>query len=292
MSLFESPFTIANEAVFWSDHEIRGAESETFGHCGGDWACDRHHVYFRDSRKLIDRNSFQFLNPLFVKDSNAVYDHTGTIKNADPSSFVVLDSGVIRHEASTLGGLSLEGYARDVSNVYYHEESANRAAVVRKADPESFQSLRNQFGIDQTSVYFQTRKLTGSNPASWVYLGGGWSMDKDRLFHCHAEITGVDRSSFYTLSRFPSSNFATDFNSYFLNGSPATDAEFWDRIDSDIASMKRKIEAGFHRARRTCKRCEGSGDCFCVRKNRPVSNCTRCGYTGVCNACKGIGRII
>ncbi len=233
MNGFTSSYVIRDGVVFWRHYAVAHADPASFQALGGDWGVDRQSVFVQDRRKKIDRSTFRYLNPLFVLDQKAVYDWNGPIKGADPASFVALDPG-IEPGYDILQETWNRGYGRDSRQVYYHDQMVGRAAVVRGADPSSFQSFRNGYGSDAVSVYFGKARLKHSHPATWVYLGRGYSADRDRIFYCERELVGIDRAAFTVVGLPTSANYATDGTRWFENDREIPAKQFLGEMKSSI----------------------------------------------------------
>src|SRR5690349_4086692 len=74
MILLGNPYTIKNGIVHWGRHPVPQADPATFQHLGGDWGWDARHVFVQAKAKKIDVATFEYLNPVFVKDANNAYD--------------------------------------------------------------------------------------------------------------------------------------------------------------------------------------------------------------------------
>ena len=101
MILLGNPYAIKNEIVHWASHPVVQADPATFQHLGGDWARDARHVFVQGKPKKIDIATFEYLNPVFVKDNDNAYDWEGSIKGADAKTFEVLDPGIFITEEIT-----------------------------------------------------------------------------------------------------------------------------------------------------------------------------------------------
>lgn len=292
MILLGNPYAIKNGVVHWGRHPVAQADPATFQHLGGDWGRDARHVFVQAKPKKIDITTFQYLNPVFVKDGDKAYDWEGAIKGADATTFEVLDPGIfIAEEIATKSWA--RGYARDCNAVYFHDQMFGRATAVRGADPATFVSLRNDFGYDSESVWYQKARLQKADPKSWVYLGRLWSMDRERIYYAEREVPGVDRKSFTVVNAPTIGNLASDCERFFDADRPIDEQEFWKRVSENFADFEIWFRVAFHRIRNTCTTCNGSGDCNCKRKGggSDTASCARCGGTGKCHLCKGEGRV-
>lgn len=234
MDGFNNLYTFRDGVVYWQNHPVNDADPTTFQPLGGDWGVDRKSVFVQTKKKKIDRSTFRYLNPIYVVDCDAVYDWIGPIKNADPDTFEILDPG-IEPERNLLHETWNRGYARDAKQVFYHDQMHGRATVVRGADSATFRSFRNGFGIDQASVFFGKTRLKKSHPATWVYLGRGYSADRQRIFYYERELIGVDRTAFTVVGRPTGGNYATDGNRWFWNDREITAKKFLNAIERSIA---------------------------------------------------------
>lgn len=291
MILLGNPFAIKNGIVYWGRHPVPHADAATFQHLGGGWGRDVQHVYLQSKSKKIDITTFQYLNPVFVKDANNAYDWEGAIRGADPKTFETLDPGVFVSEEITTNCWA-RGYARDSNAVYFHDQMFGRATALRGADPATFVSLRNDFGYDSKSVWCQKSRLPKADPKTWVYLGRLWSMDRERIFYAEREVVGIDRKSFTVVHAPTIGNFSTDCERFFDADRPIDEQEFWKRVFENFSGFENWLQIAYHRIRNTCTTCDGSGDCYCKRKGESDSGpCARCSGSGKCHVCKGLGRI-
>lgn len=254
MILLGNPYTIKNGVVHWGRHPVPQADPETFQHLGGSWARDLRQVFVHDKPKKIDIATFEYLNPVFVKDARNAYDWEGSIKGADARTF-------------------------------------ETTRALRGADPRTFVSLRNNFGYDSKNIWCQKTKLPRADAKTWVCLGRWWSMDRDRIFYGATEVPGIDRTSFTVVAAPTGPNLATDGDRFFTGNRVIPEEEFWSRISEDFARFETWFRARYHGIRKTCTTCSGSGDCYCKRKEEPSESCARCNGSGKCHLCNGVGRV-
>lgn len=233
MEGFNTKYTIRDGAVYWRRRPVKHADAGTFQPLGGAWGADRESVFVQDRRKKIDRSTFRYLNPVFVLDCDAVYDWIGPIKNADPVSFDMLDPG-IEARFRILQETCRCGYGRDKDHVFYHYQMVGRATAVRGADPATFRSLRNGYGMDYASVFFGKDRLKNSHPRSWVHLGRGYSADRERVFYYERELLGVDRTAFTVVGLPTYGNYATDGKRWFQNDVEVTAKQFLEGVEQSI----------------------------------------------------------
>lgn len=237
MTQLRNCYTVQNGVVHWNGQPMPQAHATTFQHLGGAWARDAQHVFVQGTTKKIDIATFQYLNPVFVKDDTNVYDWEGTVKGADAKTFEVLDPGIVvgEHIATETWA---RGYARDANAVFYHDQMWGRASLLRGADPATFVSLRNDYGYDATSVWHQKSKLPKADPQTWVYLGRCWSMDAKRFYYTNREVTGIDRETFAVVHAPTILNLACDRERFFDADRVITEEEFWQHLSSDAASFE------------------------------------------------------
>jgi hypothetical protein len=233
MDGFNHQYTIREGVVYWRHHPINDADPVTFQALGGNWGVDCKAVFGQNKKKKIDRTTFRFLNPVFVVDAKAVYDLSGPIKGADPTSFEALDPG-IETDWDILQETRNRGYGRDRRQVFYDDQMAGRATAIRGADPASFRSFRNGYGMDLESIYYGKARIKNSDPSSWTFLGRCYCADKERIFYCEREMAGVERARFTVIGLPTSGNYATDGKRWFENDVEIPAKDFLDKIEDTI----------------------------------------------------------
>ena len=185
------------------------------------WEVERGKVY-AGGRLLrgADASTFEVLNYVYARDANRVYYPSGTVKEADPASFLVLDSGAAFNDAGRFL-LNFESYARDKNNVYHYAYTIGKPSVVRLADPLTFQSINGRFGRDERSAFVDHRQIKGARVKSWTLLQGLYSCDDDYCFYDNKRIAGAHRENFICL---PSSRgtWAKDKYHYYDCGTVST----------------------------------------------------------------------
>ena len=226
----ENPYKIKDNYVYWGSSKIKDADVDSFIHLGGDWGKDGKSIYCQGSRKKLDYASFEYLNPVYVKDKNGVYDWEGLIKKADPLTFKVLDSGY-HTSFSIYSQIWIGGYAKDDNQVYYHEQMEGRATAIRGANPTSFISFGNGFGKDNSFVYQEKIKIKKADPDTWAYIGRGYSFDSQRIFYLDRELpVKVNRGTFTVIYGI-NGNYATDGTSFFDNDKKIKKDKFLTKIE-------------------------------------------------------------
>ena len=265
MILLGNRYTVKKGIVHWRFHPVPQADPATFRHLGGDWGQDAKRVFVQNKVKKLDFATFQYMNPVYTKDVNNLYDWEGAIKGADAETFEVLDAGVIIAAEITSRAWAC-GYARDRNAVYFHDQMFGRATALRGADPATFVSLRNRYGHDAESVWFDKSRIPKANPKTWVHLGRGWSIDGERVFYGTTEVAGVDAGSFTVVAAPTVSNLAADCQRFYENHLPIPESEFWKEVSENFTAFENRLRVAYQRLRNTCTTCSGSGDCFCKRK--------------------------
>lgn len=184
------------------------------------WACDGRRVYFHVfHRRMIDASTFTALNGWYCKDANRCYCGFKTaIKNSDPKTFEVLDSG---QEKLMLGICTNHdaGFAKDATQVFFD------GFLVRDADPMTFVSLGNCYGRDQKSVFYERFRLQGADPIRWRSLGGIYSRDDKRVFYQNRHVKNARVVHFQQIEPFDY-NFAFDGQTFYSAGEPCS-AEYY-----------------------------------------------------------------
>lgn len=236
----ENPFKIEGTVVYWGRQVIGGADAATFEALNSVWAVDAATVYVQNKRRAnIDRTSFRLLNPVYAVDKRSAYDWIGPILGTNPKTFEVLDSGLVASESNGIARyVEHVGYARDEKKVYFHDQMWHRATPVPGAEPKSFQSLRNGFGVDCASVFFNRARLPKAEPSSWVYLGRGYSTDGGQAYYLNRPLSGVDCASFAAINLPTIGNFATDGTRWFNNHNAVAKTTFWKEIQKEAKEIQ------------------------------------------------------
>ena len=157
---------------------IRGADPATFEVLNQNWARDARHVYIHDRRLKADRESFEILNHIYARDRDSVFYLSGTAKEIDRDSFEVLDTGQQSDGPCTytnyLTGVTIKadwyGYARDATNVYFHEMLCGKPRIIRKADRDSFEVVEGQFSRDKDWVFMRETRVKSADRATFVHV--------------------------------------------------------------------------------------------------------------------------
>ncbi len=232
------PFYISNGTFCWGAHALKGVDEKTFKAYSNVWGADKNTVFTEWRPRKIDRATFEFLNPVYVKDKNGVYDYKGQIKDADPVTFECLDSGFYSTEGDVTNSIWVKGYARDVNNVFYHDQMLGSASRISSADPKSFVSLGNNYGRDSNCVYYKKSKLQKADSKKWFYLGHCYSTDQKRIYYMNRIIPDIDVERFCVVTLPTVGNFATDGQIYLNNDKQITPEEFDISINKSISRAK------------------------------------------------------
>ena len=235
-------YVVTDRNVSWGGKNLEDVDVKTFTEYAHVWGADRGTVYTEWRPRRIDRGSFEFLNPVFVRDADHVYDYHGIVDGADPKDFKPLDAGICSTEGELLNETWIRGYGKDDSNVYFHDQMTGKASALRGANPERFVSYGNCYGSDDASVYFEKLKLPGVDPKTWVYLGRNYSADARGVYYFNRRIPGVSNASFKVL-RVPNlpANYATDGRVFLQNDTPIPEAQF----DHEVCGVFKKLEGHY-----------------------------------------------
>ena len=182
--------------VCYMGRPIRGADPKTFEVLLGNHARDARSVFFHSIRApKIDRATFRVLNANFGVDAACAYFVVTPIRDADPQTFRVLDSSFVAEP----GGHFLQaGYAADATSVWF----ASGAGIYRlkTADPKTFTSLGNRFGMDSERIFFEHSMIVGADRITWRLWRDMLSVDKDSVFFTNKKVPDVDRASIWLLA--------------------------------------------------------------------------------------------
>ena len=217
----------------------------------GPWWTRDDHVYF-DEGKLspVDISSFQPLGTTWARDAKRVYSHGLVIRGADPATFIAINSlyGKDDHHIYTLTGKMKEieastfvgigptahwfntenGYGKD-SQFVYHTTVGGKACALKKADTLSFTSLGNGFGCDQAAVYFETKQLSGADPAEWNHIRGPHSRSGNKGYCLNKRIRGADGHRLESLPILESPDYwSRDEKGFFRWDEPRDSREYLD----------------------------------------------------------------
>lgn len=286
MILLGNPYVVTKQTVSWGSKLMPDADAKTFRHLGGEWGRDDRHIFVSTRVTTIDAATFRYLNPVFVTDADGVYNPSERIEGADPATFETIDPGVVLAEYGT-SDVWASGYARDARGVYYFDAfSTSDGGVVKGADPHRFVSFRNNYGADDDGVWFAGSRLTNADPKTWTYLGRQYSIDCERIFFRDEPMPKLDRDSFTVLAIPTGGPLATDGERFYFGRRRIDEDEFWQELTQFAGKIEESFRDSFHRIRRTCPVCKGSGECYCQRKGSgDAAACPRCHGTHKCHLC-------
>jgi hypothetical protein len=201
--------------VYYNQRIVEGADPQTFEVLHHLWARDHSRVYlYYHPVAQADAGSFVMLNELFAKDANNIWTLPGIVRDADVATFEVLDQGA--------GNV---GYARDKHNVYFLAQYLGKANIVRNADPATFRSIGNGFGVDQERVFYGRTHLPKARPETWHPLQSFYSCDARRVFYQNAHLKDADARTFEVL---PGEDiWARDRRHYFTCRDVREENDYW-----------------------------------------------------------------
>ena len=150
----------------------------------------------------------------------------------------MLDSGVVLEDDDLYSNVEYLSYGRDRHGIWFHEQMFGRATRLKRIDAATFVSFRNGYGADASTVYLGKLKLPQSDPASWTYLGKGYSMDHARVWFRNRRIKGIVREAFVVVNLPGSISLATDGSRYFENDVTVDRHQFQQRVTKRITACK------------------------------------------------------
>lgn len=148
--------------AFYRSSVIEGADAASFTALTENYAKDRSHVWYADTY----RNGQEYYA--------IVHDRILQLSEADPASFVILDSD---------RGENDRGYARDRSHVWFE---GKRMAV---ADIASFQVRSYGYARDNTTGYYMREPVPGSDGRTFANLDSEWSRDATHVWWSDVDLS-------------------------------------------------------------------------------------------------------
>lgn len=206
-------YWVRDDKIYYRDYPVRGAHIPTFRFYLGHFAKDRKHGYCTSSRLAGSTGeSFRALNFCYATDGGSVWTMDGIVKGADAATFVVCDDGV-RELGS--GARVPSGFGKDRAHVYHYDHQG-KPKWVRKADPDTFESLDNGiYGKDRQSVFCRTTRIAGARVEHWRMLGGNYSKDDRNVYYDGRCMADADIESFQVVREEPGLQLAKDrFHTY------------------------------------------------------------------------------
>jgi DKNYY family len=207
-------YTVEEGVAYYDGQPVLGADVATFVALDTIYAKDKNRVYSYGFPKIgYDPATFADLDPYagYVKDKNGVYNiwlyGTNMVSGAD----------IATAEFS-------EGLLRDKSHVYFATEpvpGADSATFRFLADPDGAQ----KYAQDKNGIYFQETLLSDAHSDTFRVLAAEFAADDTSLFYDGKRVPGSDPSTLKVLSvQFPiylkdSKQVYTDVNEVFESSS-------------------------------------------------------------------------
>ena len=144
--------------------------------------------------EVMDGNVTYFrLNPM------AMRYHTRVLEQADPNTFVTIDSE----------------HGKDTTTVYEWD------IPILHADPATYKRLSNGYSKDATQVFYGRTRLEGADLATFERLGDGWSRDVDDVYsgNRRLDICDIDTFEYFSMWR------AVDSKCYYIQAERLTDVD-------------------------------------------------------------------
>lgn len=219
--------------IYYFDNVMSGVDRGSFVALGGGYGKDKNHVYILG--KILDDAdlSFEYLNYSYAKDKHSIYVSGDIISGADLETFVILSPS----------------YAKDKNSVYYRFEKIPKADTItftviptnpgievakdinviysafnpiHELSPTSTKLYGDDFLADDKSVYFAGNKIVGIDASSFVFLGAGFSLDKNGLWSGTNFIKNTDKQDNY---RYLGENYVTDGQMVYYGSKILADAD-------------------------------------------------------------------
>jgi hypothetical protein len=191
-------YWVKHGVVFHGEDVVQGADSTSLRCWMSGYAADERRVYLNGRHdRTLDARTFLCHSLAFHGDEAAIRTpYGGRIKDADVASFEALDAGyepIPGGKATFL--LLYTGYARDRTRVYWCD-NGGKGMHVAKADPQSFQALFFNFGMDERHVFCGRAVIPKANPETWRRIAGPYSTDGQRVYYFNRPVQGADVDSF------------------------------------------------------------------------------------------------
>lgn len=231
----EKQFWTDGIKVYFGKTSLRGANPKTFLYDG---------IFGKDEKKCFcgeswikdaDTKTFKVLNYTYAIDKNFVHTITGKVKDADITSFKILDDGKFLLWFNRVGipEYTFYGYAKDKNNVYYHNYEG-KPKIIRKAAVDSFSSFNDgYFARDKNNIYGNGKIIKKADIKNWQKISNLanslYSKDNKRIFYGFWEIQ-VDYETFKLEipknAKYCNRQIASDKNSFYENGEIITRERF------------------------------------------------------------------
>lgn len=222
-------YWIKHGIVFFNDHPVEGADSNTFLCYLSEYAIDASHVYkFGRRDRTLTAKTFRCFSFAYHGDEHSVRTYSGgRIQEADVESFRALDRG---YEPMPGGAVAFilrsTGYAADRNRVYWCDSGGKGMHVV-KASAASFEAMTCTFGRDDRHVFSGRAAIPKANPKTWRHIDGPFSTDERLVFCLGRVVAGADPATFqvYTNS-IGSQDYARDRSRYYAGSNEIPEEEF------------------------------------------------------------------
>ena len=264
-----NPFSKDANYVYYRDKIIPNADPKTFQYIAGIYLKDKQHIFAYSCLNemegnyscinMLDRSdsaTFVVLNNGYAKDSKEVYYGEKVVKDADPSTFVVIDEPFDRFARDSshvffYGNLIKDAdpytfiaitessyYAKDKSHVWMF---GGTPVLLPVADPTTFKVLDGLYAKDNSNVYRGSEIVKNADPRTFsTIVGSGLDYRKDykAVYYGDTLIPGADPDTFKNLH---GSRFSIDKN-YAYYTSPVPNVSIIP--GADVASFTTLSEFG------------------------------------------------
>ena len=184
---------------------------------------DKRILYFKQTIKNVDYDSFKILYGGFAKDNNHIYFLGRIINKIDRKSFKIIDNAV----------------CRDNNHLYFDGE------IVANADPNSFRKLNSFYWKDKNNVYFEIDGRDGrlhhfnavSNSFRVFKKNNAYAKDKNNVYYYGDIIQEADAKSFGMIDKF----YAKDKKNIYHKGLVITKEEYI-KMKKFTKDLSKKLE--------------------------------------------------
>ena len=122
--------------------------------------------------KEADPTTFDVIDDSnYSKDNNSVFYYSEKVIGADAGSF----GPVVKHVEDTLGARTAI-YWKDKNNVFFEGKR------IEKSDAKSFEHISGLYAKDDNYIYYENKVLTNNDPAKVRFLDGGIVSDGSALY--------------------------------------------------------------------------------------------------------------
>lgn len=186
------------------DDNLIGVDINTIEVIGNEYLRDKDQVYFKSTKiKNADPSSFVVLKRPFSKDKNKVYYNSHSFQDLDVSSFqFVEDNNLV---------LKDKNHAYAVPPGDFGEYGPNNLII--PFVPENLQFLNKYYGKDDKVAYYKGKPIVGSDSKSFIALDDVYGKDAQTAYYRGIPITGSDAQTFIL-----DGIFAIDRNKVYTEG--------------------------------------------------------------------------